>query len=60
MFVCITVLYEYMNLLRNDFYNLVVDMHVRIKIYWEFYHGINYIAKEGQGCHGRILNILVK
>jgi hypothetical protein len=23
-------------------------MHVRIKIYWEFYHGIIYIAIEGR------------
>ena len=39
MFVCTTVLYEYMNLLSND---------VRIKIYREFVHGINYIASKGR------------
>ena len=40
-----------MNLLRNDVYNLIVNTHVRIKIYGEFYHGIIYIANEGR--HGR-------
>jgi hypothetical protein len=52
MFVGIKVLYEYMNLLRNDFYNLFVNMHVRIKMYREFYHSIIYIANEGR--HVRI------
>ena len=47
----VTVLYEFMNLLRNDVYNLIVNTHVRIKIYGEFYHGIIYIANEGR--HGR-------
>jgi hypothetical protein len=42
-------LYEYMNSLRNDVCNLFVNMHVRIKIYCEFYHCIIYIANEG--CH---------
>jgi len=54
MFVCTTVLYEYMNLLRNDVYNLFVNMHVRIKIYLEFYYGIIYIANEVH--HVRINN----
>ena len=48
MFVCTTVLYEYMNLLRNDIYNLFVNTHVWIKIYQEFYHGIIYRANEGR------------
>jgi hypothetical protein len=48
------VLYEYMNLFRNDIYNLFVNTHVRIKIYREFYHGIIYIANEGR--HVRIGN----
>ena len=52
MFVCITVPYEFMNLLWNDVYNLFVNMHVRIKIYQEFYHGVIYIANEGH--HVRI------
>jgi len=47
MFVCTTVLYEYMNLLRNDVYNLFVNTHVWIKIYQEFCNDIIYIAKEG-------------
>jgi hypothetical protein len=29
-------------------------MHVQIKIYREFYHGIIYIANEG--CHVKITN----
>ena len=41
------VLYEYMNLLRNDVYNLFVNTHAWIKIYLEFYHGIIYTANEG-------------
>ena len=40
MFVCTTVLYEYMNLLRNDVHSLFVNMHVWIKIYWKFYQVI--------------------
>ena len=36
-FLCLhAVLYEYMNLLRNDVYNLFITMHVGIKIYLEF------------------------
>ena len=46
MFVCATVLSEYMNLLRNFVYNLLVNTHVRIKIYREFYHVIINIANE--------------
>ena len=41
-----------MNLLRNDVYDLFVNMHVRITIYREFYYGIIYIANEGR--HVRI------
>jgi hypothetical protein len=52
MFVCITVLYEYMNSPRNDVCNFIVNTHVRIKIYREFYHCIIYIANEGR--HVRI------
>ena len=55
MFVCTTVLYEYMNSLRNGVYDLFVNTHVWIKIYREFYHGIIYIAKEGR--HVRIMGI---
>jgi len=46
MSVCTTGLYKYINLLVNT--------HVRIKIYREFYHGINYIGNEGR--HVRIRN----
>jgi hypothetical protein len=53
MFVCTSVLYEYMNSLRNAVCNLFVNMHVRIKIYHQFYHCIIYIANEGR--HVRIL-----
>jgi len=52
MFVCTTVLYAYMDSLGNDFCNLFVNTHVRIKIYCEFYHFIIYIANEGR--HARI------
>jgi hypothetical protein len=44
LFVCIMAMYEYMNLLRTDVYNLFVNTQVRNKIYREFYHGIIYIA----------------
>ena len=47
MFVCSTVLYAYMKLLRNDVNNLFDNKHVRIKIYREFHHGISYIANKG-------------
>ena len=52
MFVCTTVLYEYMNSLRNDVCNLVVNTHVRIKIYRAFYHC--YIYRVNEGRHVRI------
>ena len=45
MFVCTIILYEYINLL-DDIYNLSANMHVRNKIYREFYHGIIYIDNE--------------
>ena len=48
MFVCTTVLYEYMNLLRNEVYNLLVNTHVWIKIHRQFYHTIIYMANEGR------------
>ena len=51
-YICTTVLYEYMNSLRNDVYDLLVNKHVRIKIYQEIYHGIIYIDNEGH--HARI------
>ena len=47
MFVCTTVLYEYMHLLYNYVYNLFGNIHVQIKIYQEFYHCIIYITNEG-------------
>jgi hypothetical protein len=53
LYACTTVLYIYMNLLRNDVYNLLINMHMRIKIYWVFYHSIIYIANEGR--HVRIM-----
>ena len=53
MFVFTMVLYEYTNLPRNDINNLFVNMHVRIKIYQEFYHGIIFITYEGR--HVRII-----
>ena len=49
------VLYEYIISFRNDIYDLIVNRHVRIKIYQEFYHDIIYITNEGR--HVRILNI---
>ena len=44
--VCTTALCEYMNLLRSGVYDLLVNTHVRIKIYREIYHGIIYKANE--------------
>jgi hypothetical protein len=35
MFVCTTVLYEYIHSLRNDVCNLFVNTHVRIIMYEE-------------------------
>ena len=58
MFVCTTVLYEYMNSLRKDVCNLFVNTHVRIQIYREFYLCIIYIANEGR--HVRIINNRIK
>jgi hypothetical protein len=55
MFVCNTVLYEYMNSMRNDVCNLFFNTHVLIKIYGNFYHCIIYIANEGR--HVKINNI---
>ena len=52
MFLCTTILYEYMTSLRNDVCNLFTNMHVRIKTYHEFYHYIIHIANEGR--HVRI------
>ena len=48
MFVRTTVLYEYMDSVRNDVCNFFVNTHVRIRIYREFYHCIIYIANEGR------------
>jgi hypothetical protein len=53
MFVCTMILYEYMNSPRNDVFNLFVNVHVRIKIYREFYQCMIYIPNEGR--HVRIL-----
>ena len=44
MFECTSVLYEYVNSLRNVVNNVFDNTHVRIKIYREFYHGIIYIV----------------
>ena len=41
-------MYEYMKSLRNYVNNLFDNTHVGIKIYWEFYHGIIYLAHEGR------------
>ena len=49
-----SVLYEYMNSLRNDVCNLFVNTHVRNKMYREFYHCVIYIANEGR--HVRIID----
>ena len=48
-------MYECMNLLRNDVYNLLVNMHVEIKVYREFHHSIICIAN-GE-LHVRICDI---
>jgi hypothetical protein len=37
-----------MDSLRNDIYDLFVNVHARNKIYWQFDHGIMYIANEGR------------
>jgi hypothetical protein len=56
MFVCTTLMQKYMKLQRNDENNLSDSMHVWIKIYWEFYHCIIYIANEG---HERNVNYYI-
>jgi len=48
MFVCTTVLYEYMKSFRNEVNHLVGNAHVRIIICHEFYHGIIYTANEAR------------
>jgi hypothetical protein len=53
MFICTIVMHEYMKSLRNDVNNLLDNKHVKIKIHWQFYHNIIYIANEGH--HVRIL-----
>ena len=58
MFVCTTVLYEYMNSLRKDVCNLFVNTHARIQIYREFYLSIIHIANEGR--HVRMINNRIK
>jgi len=55
MFIGTTVLYECMNSPRNYVNMLFGNTHVRIKIYWKFYHSIVYIANEGR--HVRIFAI---
>ena len=45
MFVCTTILYEYISLL-DAIYDLFVNTHVRFKIYLEFYQCIIYIDKK--------------
>ena len=52
IFLCTMIIYEYMKSLRNDVINLFDNMHVQIKIYQEFFHGIIYIANKG--CRVRI------
>jgi hypothetical protein len=55
LFVCTTVLYEYMNSVRHDVCNMFVYTLVWIKIYREFYHCIIYITNERR--HVRIVLI---
>jgi hypothetical protein len=43
-YICNTVLYEYMNSLRNDVCDLFVNMHERIKICREFYHDLGSVC----------------
>ena len=54
MFVCTTVLYEYMNSRRNNVCNLFANTHVWIKICHEIYHCIIYVVNEGS--HVRIVS----
>ena len=42
-YICTTVLYEYLNSLRNDVYDLFVNIQEHINIYWS----LIYIANEG-------------
>ena len=55
MFVCTTVLWKYMKLLRNYVHNLSDNTHVRSKLYRVFYHCIVYIANDRS--HVKISNI---
>ena len=48
MSIWTTVLYKYVKSHRNDVHNLYSDMHMRSKLYLQFYHYIVYIAKEGR------------
>jgi hypothetical protein len=41
----------------NYLNNLFDNVHMQIKIYWEFYHGIIYIANEGH--HIRIVELFI-
>jgi|JYMV01.1.fsa_nt_gi hypothetical protein len=41
-----------MDSLRNDIHDLSYNVHVRIEIDQQFYHGIVYIANKE--CHNRI------
>ena len=54
MFVRTSVLYEYMNSLRNYVCNLLVNTHVRNRMSREFYHCVIYLANEGR--HVRIID----
>jgi hypothetical protein len=36
-YICTTVLYEYLNSLKNDAYDLFVNMQVQIKIYGDLF-----------------------
>jgi hypothetical protein len=63
IFVCTTVLYEYMNSPKNEINNSFNNTHVQIKIYREFYHDIIYIANEGRRViiivlHVKLLTII--
>ena len=40
---------------RNDVHNLSHSMHVQIKIYWKFYHGIVHVYIANEGCHIRMI-----
>ena len=51
MLVCTTVLYEYMNLLRNGVYNLFINTHVQVL------SGIIYITNEGRHVRNEFNNL---